>query len=59
MSSGTPENAYELRNPGKGGGRFSQYGEQKVDSLIFVEEILTHPLGPIAWEACRPHPAEH
>jgi len=27
--------------------------------LIFVEEILTHPLGSIAWEACRPHPAEH
>lgn len=26
---------------------------------IFVEEILTHPLGSIAWEACRPHPAEH
>jgi len=32
---------------------------QVMDSLIFVEEILTHSLGPIAREACRPHPAEH
>ena len=38
-------------------------GERGFDDdreyLIFVEEILTHPLRPFTWEACRPHLAEH